>query len=169
MNKLGKIWVHHPWNLRLNALFCLVHISIQTSTVKTTRKRNVKWKREKKLPAYIKKCLILWIPLNWLRKSDGMSKEWTSPVNMHLNCTSVLFAPQPQNDNDECDAIAVADDDDTHIHSDYHSIIMAKERFLTRTSQSRCNLAARWIFFVLSKSCGISDGFDGILINQTKL
>jgi hypothetical protein len=36
------------------------------------------------LPAYIKKCLILWIPLNWLRKSDGMRNEWTSQVNIQL-------------------------------------------------------------------------------------
>lgn len=91
----------NPLNLRHNASMrsshCLLHIST-TSTVEEKRKpqgKETKEGRRKKLQAYIKKCLILWIPLNWLRKSDGMSNEWTSPIATY-NCTSAFVSPKRQ-------------------------------------------------------------------------
>lgn len=71
-------------NLRHNASMRSSHCSVHISTTSTVEENHKENEKRKKLPAYIKKCLILWIPLNWLRKSDGMSGEWTSAVGVHL-------------------------------------------------------------------------------------
>lgn len=81
--------------------------------------------------------------------SDGMSKEWTSPVNMHLNCTSVLARKRQR--------------------MTIHTFIAIITRLLwpkKDSSLAHRNRAAIWLRGELFFCRGISDGFDGILINQ---